>query len=200
MDKEIRQGAGEDTELIEAFRAGGVSAFDKLVLKYKDLVFNICFRFMGNYEDANDCAQDTFVKVYRSLNGFKGQSQFSTWLYTVAVNTCKNKLRSPAKRYSVKMVSLDKPVETDDGEASFQLSDGDPSPAEELEKKDKEARVQQALDSLDEKQKELIILRDIQDLSYEEIASITGNNLGTVKSKLSRARSRLKDILKEVLV
>jgi RNA polymerase sigma-70 factor, ECF subfamily len=110
MDKEIEKedsSNNEDLALIEAFNAQNSDSFDKLVLKYQDLVFNICYRFIGDYEEANDCAQDIFVKVFSALGKFKGESKFSTWLYSIAINTCKNKVSSFGFRIRRKFFRLD---------------------------------------------------------------------------------------------
>jgi len=198
MDREINNTdtSGEDIIIAKAFQAGEKSAFDKLVLKYQHKVFNLCYRFLGDYAEANDYAQETFIKVYRSLNKFKFQSSFSTWLYRITVNTCKNRLKSAEYRYRRKMVRLDNPKESENGTYSIEMGDESLSPAAELEKKEKRRLIQQAIDSLPEEQKTVIVLRHIEDLSYEEIAKITGYNLGTVKSKLARARQKLKERLK----
>jgi len=90
----------EDSVIIKAFLAETPGAFDKLVLKYQDMIFNVCYRILGDYEDADDCAQETFIKVYRSLKSFRFESGFSTWIYRIAVNTCKNKLSSMKYRYT----------------------------------------------------------------------------------------------------
>ena len=94
MNRQDVHANDEDALLVRAFNSGEKPAFDKLVLKYKDKVFNICYRFLNDYEEANDCAQETFVKIYRSLKNFRFESSFSTWLYRIAVNTCKNKITS----------------------------------------------------------------------------------------------------------
>ena len=99
MKEKIKESGGlskEDAALIRAFQAGNRSAFDQLVVKYKDRLFNLCFWVLGDYHDANDSAQETFIKVFRSLKGFRFESAFSTWLYRIAINTCKNKLKSLA--------------------------------------------------------------------------------------------------------
>jgi len=179
----------EDQSLIQAFCARQDNdAFDRLVIKYQDKVFNLCYRFMGNYHDANDCAQDTFIKVYRSLSKFKGQSEFSTWLYRIAVNTCKNRLSSLTYRVSKMMVRLDKP--------RAEIKDEAHSPEASLEKSEKNELIQKAIDELSADHKEVVVLRDVEGLSYEEVAEITGYNIGTVKSKLARARERLRNKLR----
>lgn len=190
----------EDAALVKAFRtAKDKVAFDQLVLKYKDMVFNVCYRMLGDYEEANDCAQETFVKVYRSLKNFRFKSTFTTWLYRIAVNTCKNKLTSIGYKYSKKMIRLDKPIQTREGSCLIEIVDGSPSPVKELEIKEKGQLIQKAIDSLPEEQKTVVVLRDIEGLSYEEIANITGHNPGTVKSKLARARRHLREKLRELI-
>ena len=105
MNREITQEPTlpqEDAALVKAFQAGNKASFDELVLRHKDRLFNLCFRFLGDYQEANDSAQEVFVKIYRSLKGFRLESAFSTWLYRIAVNTCKNKLKSSEYRHKKK--------------------------------------------------------------------------------------------------
>jgi len=185
----------EDKELIRSFNAGSKRAFDSLVLKYKDRVFNLCCRFLGDLEEADDSAQETFIKVYRSLKKFRFESTFSTWLYRIAVNTCKNKLSSLKYRRNRKMVRLDNGREGE--RRTNTLIDESGSPEKKLEKKEREILIQQAIDSLPEDFKSVVVLRDVEGLSYEMTARITGYNIGTVKSKLSRARERLRKKLGE---
>ncbi|MBU1486579.1 sigma-70 family RNA polymerase sigma factor [bacterium] len=187
MSREI-----DDITLIKAFCAGDKAAFDKLVGKHKDKVFSLCYRFLGDYEEANDCAQEAFVKAFRSLKRFKQRSAFSTWIYRIAVNTCKNRVTSLEYRSSKKMRRLD-------DESCIQIRDESHSPVARLERKEKEMLIQKAINSLPKEQKAVIVLRNIQGLSYKEVAEITGYNSGTVKSKLSRAREQLKMKLRGVI-
>jgi RNA polymerase sigma-70 factor (ECF subfamily) len=189
---------GEDAKLIEAFKGGDKAAFDKLVLKHKNKLFNLCYRFLGDYQEANDSAQETFIKVYESLKKFRFQSAFSTWLYRIAVNTCKNKLKSSAYRQKKRMVSLDNPGSPDKSQPAMEIQDETYSPVKELEKKERMRMVQEAIDTLPTEQKAVVTLRDIEGLSYEEIVEITGFNLGTVKSRLARARLDLRKKLRSV--
>jgi RNA polymerase sigma-70 factor, ECF subfamily len=175
------------------------TAFDKLVVKYQHKVFNLCYRYLGDHEEANDSAQEVFLKVYRSLKAFRFESAFSTWLYRITVNTCKNKLVSAEYKYKKKMVRIDEPVDPAEGDCKFEIKDESKSPAVELEKQEKEKLIQEAIDSLPEDQKRMVVLRDIESLSYEAIAEISGLNLGTVKSKLSRARAALCDKLRRLV-
>ncbi len=188
-----------DTALVKAFQSGNKASFDELVLKHKDRLFNLCYRFMGDYQEANDSAQETFVKIYQSLKRFRFESTFSTWLYRIAVNTCKNKLKSLEYRHRKKMVPLHNPKNPERGTLSTELRDETQSPAMELEKKERLMLIQKAIDSLPEEKKAVVVLRDIEGLPYEEIANITGYNLGTVKSKLSRARADLRKKLRGMI-
>jgi RNA polymerase sigma-70 factor (ECF subfamily) len=170
--------------------------FDELVLKHKDKVYNLCYRFMGDYGEADDCAQETFVKVYRSLKGFRSESSVSTWIYRIAVNTCKNRLKSAQYRGSRNMIRLDEPKETEDGERAVEVAGRSLSPSGELDRKEKGELIQDAINSLPADQKSVVVLRDVEGLPYEEISEVTGYNLGTVKSKLARARQELREKLK----
>jgi len=191
--------SGEDALLVKAFQKGDKKAFDELVIKHKDRIFNLCYRFLGEYEEANDSAQEAFVKAYGSLNTFRLDSAFSTWLYRIAVNTCKNKLGSAAYRAKRKTVSLDNPGKNEDGPLPVEIQNGTPSPLIRMEEKEKMALVQKALDTLPTEFKMVVTLRDVEGLSYEDIAEITGLHLGTVKSRIARARTELRNKLRGVL-
>jgi RNA polymerase sigma-70 factor (ECF subfamily) len=202
MKEDIKKPAGEprdDAALIRAYHEGDKTAFDRLVLKHKDRLFNLCYRLLGDYEEANDSAQETFIKVYRSLKEFRFESAFSTWLYRIAVNTCKNKLKSSAYRQKRKMVPLDNPISANRSSPSREIHDESQSPATELEKKERMRLIQEAINKLPAEQKEVVTLRDIEGFSYEEVAEITGFNLGTVKSRLARARLDLRKKLRSVI-
>ena len=202
MNEDIRKPVGrpaQDAALIRAFQEGNKAAFDKLVLNHKDRLFNLCYRLLGDYEEANDSAQETFIKVYRGLKKFRFESGFSTWLYRIAVNTCKNKLKSSAYRRKSKMVPLDNPVLANRSQPSREIQDESTSPAMELEKKERMRVIQEAIDALSPEQKQVVTLRDIEGFSYEEVAEITGFNLGTVKSRIARARQDLRKKLRSVI-
>ncbi|MBW2283452.1 MAG: sigma-70 family RNA polymerase sigma factor, partial [Deltaproteobacteria bacterium] len=169
-----------------------------LVTRHRDFVFNLSYRLLGDYEDANDAAQEAFIKAYRSLKKFRFESTFSTWLYRITVNTCKNRLNSKAHRQKRRTVALDNPA-AEGGSAAYQVKNGSPGPAARLERKERAAMVQKAIDALDADRKTVVTLRDIQGLTYEEIAAITGFALGTVKSKIARARAELRERLRSVI-
>lgn len=190
----------EEREWIKAFLAGDRSGFDQLVLRHKDRVFNVCYRMVGEYEDAGDCAQETFVKVYRSLKDFRFDSSFSTWLYTIALNTCKNKLKSLEHRSRKKTIPIDALREDCDGGESLQeIEDPAPSALTQLVERERTRLLQSAIDDLAPDARAVVVLRDIEGFSYEEIVRTTGYTMGTLKSKLCRARQQLKEKLKGVL-
>lgn len=199
MNKDIKNPAGlsdQDTKLVRAFQAGDVTAFDELVLKHKDKLFNMVFWFLGDYQETNDCAQEIFIKIFTSIKKFRFESAFSTWLYRIAMNTCKNRVKSSAYRWKKKTVSIERPESSKDGNPFHEINNGSPSPANELEKKERLMLIQNAINSLPEAQNQMVVLRDIQGLSYQEISDITGLSLGTVKSRLARGRLGLKNRLK----
>ncbi|MCK5724659.1 MAG: sigma-70 family RNA polymerase sigma factor [Gammaproteobacteria bacterium] len=202
MNEEIRNSTSsskEDGELVKAFQAGDKTAFDALVLRHKDKLFNLCYWFLGDRQEANDSAQDVFIKVFRSIKKFRFESAFSTWLYRIAANTCKNRLKSSDFRQKKKMVRLDNPGKIEDGQYAAEIHDKTPSPMVELEKKERMMLIQKAIASLPTDQSTVVVLRDIEGLSYEEVSNITGLNFGTVKSRLSRARQQLRKKLRGTL-
>lgn len=196
MNKSTKNSAGpseKDADLVRAFQAGNKAAFDRLVHRHKDRIFSLCYWFLQDYEEANDSSQDAFIKAFKSLKKFRFQSAFSTWLYRIAVNTCKNRLKSSAYRQKERTVSLSNPGEDEKGSPLIEIKDKSPSPIQELEKKERLMLIQKGIASLPSKQRALLVLCDIQGLSYQEISHITGLSLGTVKSGLSRARLRLQE-------
>jgi RNA polymerase sigma-70 factor (ECF subfamily) len=191
--------SGDDTALVRAFQRGERTAFDEIVIKHKDRLFNLCYGFLGDYQEANDTAQDVFIKVYRSLKGFRLESTFSTWLYRIAVNTCRNRLNSRDYRGRRSTVSLDNPGAPEGTHAAMEIEDESPSPMTALESKERWMLIRKAMSSLPPDQKTVVMLRDVEGLSYDEIVEVTGFNLGTVKSRLARARFELRTRLKGVI-
>lgn len=183
----------EDEKLIRAFVAGDASAFDALVMRYKDMVYTMCYYILGDSHEADDQTQETFLKAYRSLHSFRHDAGFSTWLYRITVNTCKNRLSSLSYRIRKRMVSIHEPDELDRG--AVQIADESASPNNDLERKERITIVRKALNRLSADHKTVIVLCDIKGLTYDEIAAITGLDLGTVKSRISRARQELRKML-----
>ncbi|MGV7928220.1 MAG: RNA polymerase sigma factor [Spirochaetota bacterium] len=188
----------DDGTLVRDALAGDRRAFDLLVLRHGDMLFNLCFRMLGDYDEASDCAQDAFIRAYRALGGFRGEAAFPTWLYRIAVNTCRNRLASAEYRRSRKAVRLEGTGADDtllpvNGRASFS------NPTARFEREEREAVIQRALDGLPPDEKTVAVLRDIEGRSYEEIAMLTGTRPGTVKSRLARARRRLRTKLEGIV-
>ena len=186
----------ESIRLVKAFLEDDKNAFDQLILLRKSMVFNLCYRFLGNYEDADDCAQDVFLKVFHSLKKFRFESNFTTWLYRITVNTCKNKLNSLDYRRRFKKMRINNNKPKDDSPQSVEVGDETYSPESSLKRKEISQIIQEAVNKLPKPQKMVVVLRDMEGRSYEEIVEITGFKLGTVKSKLSRARQELRETLR----
>ncbi len=182
-----------DEELIIAFQNGNVAAFNELVLRYKDKLVNFLFRYTGNRDDAEDLAQDTFVKLYRSKHLYKEIAKFSTWFYTIAINTAKTDSRKKNRYNSISLSEFDP-----DEDKDYELTANVISPEDSANASMEHHYIQKAIDALEDYFKEVIILRDIQDLDYDEIAEITGLPLGTVKSRINRGREKLKKSLSKI--
>jgi RNA polymerase sigma-70 factor (ECF subfamily) len=197
MDKDIKRPGSPDPDVafVRAVQGGDMAAFDQLVIKHKDKLFNMVYWLLGDYQEANDCAQEIFIKVFKSIKKFRFQSSFSTWLYRIAINTCKNRIKSSAFRWKKRMVSLENPESSKQDNRSYEIQNSSPSPENSLEKKEQIMLIQKAVNALPREQNRVVVLRDIQGLSYQEIADITGLNLGTVKSRLARARMELRNRL-----
>ena len=183
-----------DAELIESFKKGERQSFNRLVLKYQQSILNLCVRYLGNYQDGEDAAQETFVKVYRNIHKFKGESLFSTWIYRIAVNHCRNYKMSFWTKLKQKAVNINGKKGTEG--CKREIKDPEMTPLEELENKRLGKQVIEELNTLNKQHRELVVLRDLQGLSYNEIIEVCGIPMGTVKSKLARARAALKERLK----
>jgi len=183
-----------DEELIAEFQRDNEAAFTLLVERYKNRLTNFTFRYVGDWDECNDVVQETFVRVFRSRHSYKPVAKFSTWLYTIATNLAKTRLRRRRIRRFVSLSSS----HPDEPEPLFDIPDEDARADRLLESSMKEERIQKALASLSDKYREVIVLRDVQELSYEEIASISGLNIGTVKSRINRGRIQLQEMLKDL--
>jgi RNA polymerase sigma-70 factor (ECF subfamily) len=182
----------EEKELVEMARAGDVKAFELLIEGCEKKVFNIAYRMIANYEDASELAQEVFIKAFKSIGKFKGDSLFSTWIYKITTNVCLDEIR---KRKNRKVISLDENIVYEGNEIKRQLKDEEPGPEIKAESNEIKKAVKESINELPEDYKTVIILRDIQGFSYEEIARIISCPEGTVKSRINRARQALKKIL-----
>lgn len=196
--KEKEQISDEDSELISLCKKGDISAFEALVIKYQKRMFNIAYRMTGDYEDACEIAQDAFVSAYRNIRNFGEKARFSTWLYSIVINLAKNRLKQLKSLNKYGCSSIDDPIATDDGEIKLELASNEPSALERLEEKDIQERVQECISRLDIEYRDIIILRDINGFSYDEIGNMLKMPEGTVKSRLSRARESIKNCLKKI--
>ncbi len=183
----------DEKTLITQAQSGDVAAFEALVSEYQKKIFSIAYRMLQNQEDAADLTQEILVKVFKNLNRFKGDSKFSTWIYRVATNACLDELKKSHRKYTA--YSLDKELETEDGSLLTEVRDERPTPEAVAEKKAVQKAVQAAIGKLNEDHRSVIVLRDLQGFSYEEIAKVLQCSVGTVKSRINRARSNLKKIL-----
>ncbi len=172
---------------------GDVNAFEAIVREYEKSVFNLALRMSGNREDALDISQDSFLKVYNSLHSFRGESKFSVWLYRIVSNTCLDFLRSRSRR-------AEDSLSVDDGEsgsAEREIRDERYAPERQFERRLTRDALQRGLNTLPEEQRKILLLRELQGLSYEEIGRVLSIESGTVKSRIFRARKKLCEFLAE---
>jgi len=171
-----------EAALIEACLAGRSGAFDLVVERHRRSVYQLCWRFVGNHEDANDLSQDIFLRAYKGLRSFRGQSSLATWLYRIGVNVCLNRVSAKA--------SLEKVTEAID-DRQFVDSRSE-SPSERLLKEERGARVRAAIAELPRRQRATLILRMYHEMSHQEIAAVLGSSVGTVKANFFHALGNLK--------
>jgi RNA polymerase sigma factor (sigma-70 family) len=182
-----------DEDLMEQFQDGTVQAFNILVNRYKDRLHNFLFRYTHNHEDCEDLVQETFLRVHRSRHSYERIAKFSTWMYTIALNLAKSLYK---KKQRMQKVSIhEDPEDSDSREMHFE--DTNILQDEQLHQKLCVKELEKALMDLNEEFREAIVLRDIQELTYEEIAEITGTAMGTVKSRINRGRLQLQEILND---
>lgn len=186
----------DDSPLVAACRKGDVSAFEKLVLRHQGMVLNVAFRVLGDYEDACEVTQEAFLAAWRKLGEFRGAAKFSTWLTAIVINLSRNRLQQTRSRQRREGCSLDDPLPGGAGQLSAALPTGAPSALQELEDEEQRRALRHCIEALDDGFREVLVLRDMQELSCEETAAATGLPVGTVKSRLFRARDAVKNCLK----
>jgi RNA polymerase sigma-70 factor (ECF subfamily) len=192
---------GDDGPLIERSVKGDYAATERLILKYQQRIYNVVLKICSDPDDAAELTQDTFVKVLENLDRFEGRSSFYTWLFRIAVNLTLNYRQRNAR---LALRSLDSDYEAYDSQAKqtlkeFLSDDSAPDPAAIVQKKELHEIVLGALGNLDEPQKAVLVLRDFEGMSYARIAEVLGIEIGTVRSRLSRARTKLRDMLEAIL-
>lgn len=195
-DGGLPQEAVED--LVERAKAGDRPAFGQLVEVYQDKIYGYASRMLGDPDEAEDVAQETFVRAYRSLPHFRGAASFHTWLYRIASNLAIDVARRN-RRQSTGNFSLDEPLESEEGDYEREIADETGGPEQLTQRREMQELVRQAVAELPEKLRAVVVLYELQGESYEDIAEILGCPLGTVKSRLFNARSQLKDMLEQLV-
>lgn len=177
----------EELELVIRVRSGDADAFEALMLEHQKKVYNLALRMVGNEEDAKDMAQEAFIRAYNSIDGFRGDSKFSVWLYRLASNICIDFLRGRVKKQTLSLTFDDE----DESSEEFQIPDDRFSPEKEIERRELRRAVDDGLMTLSPDYRQILLLREINGLSYEEIGQALGLEEGTVKSRIFRARKKL---------
>ena len=186
---DLRQMSDED--VMEQLQSGVVEAFDIIVQRYKDRLHNFLYRYTHNHEDCEDLVQETFLRVYRSRQSYERIAKLSTWMYTIALNLAKSMYK---KKQRMSLISIHAD-DSDPDDREMQITDTVILQDEELHLKLSVQELERALQELNEDFREAVILRDIQQLTYEEIAEITDTAMGTVKSRINRGRQQLQEII-----
>ena len=185
----------DETALIERAQSGDLAAFDQLVLRHQQEVFAVALRMLGAHDEAQDVAQDAFVRAYRAIGTFRREAKLSTWLVSITMNLCRNRRRGWARRRRIIVASLDDPLDMEEGTVEQEVADPTPTPGQAAQHHERHQLLMGGLQQLDEAHRSVIVLRDIQGHSYEEIAQMLGCQVGTVKSRLHRARLQLRSLL-----
>lgn len=190
---EQKNSKDHDSELIKRFVSGDEEAFNELVRLHSGKAYQIAFGLLGNKPDAEEVVQDAFVKVYRNLNKFRGDSSFTTWLYRIVTNLSRNKYHWHRRRGANVNVSMSSNYRSDDEvQLDMEIPDQSLEPSKALENRETGMNLTNAIKKLPEKLREVIILRHIEDMSYSDMANLLKCELGTIKSRLARAREALK--------
>lgn len=199
VDQAGRAQRTEEQALVARCLAGDAAAFDDLVEMHGAMVYNLAYRQLGDRDEALDLSQEVFLRVYKSLSSFRGESSLKTWIFRIVINLSRNRQKWWRARRRDQTVSLDAPEEHGDASGGAtradRLSDGRKGPEEHAENRDLQRLVSQAMEELSFEHRQILVLRDMEDLSYDEIAAVLGMSEGTVKSRLSRARAQLKQVL-----
>jgi RNA polymerase sigma-70 factor (ECF subfamily) len=184
--------ATDERKLIERCKAGDRSAFDTLIRAYEKRVYNLAYRLCGHYDEANDISVDAFLRVYQALKMFRGDANFSTWLYRIVTNVyLDRRKRSRNKQH----LSLEEYIELEENSVARQIEDPAPTPGAVAEQQERQDLLQKAIADLPDYQRAMIVLYHTEGLAYDEIAEVLNLPIGTVKSRLNRARLMLREKL-----
>ena len=188
-----------EARLISRLRVGDLSAFEDLVAHFERPVYAMCFRLLGDAEEARDAAQETFLKVYRGLGGFRGEAGLKTWIYRIAINQAMNQKRWWRRRKREETISLDITRGQSDTSIGNLLPGNGISPEAQAISSERERNIMHALGEIKEEYRIALMLREIEELSYEEIAQTLSISIGTVKSRIARGREELRRRVKDFL-
>lgn len=193
----------DDVELVSACRSGDAEsserAFEWLVLRHQKAMLNLAYRVVGDYDEACEVVQDSFVAAYKNLAAFRGEARFSTWLTTITLNQARNGLVRIKSRRNHEAYSLDATLKTDDGDLRHDPPSQAPSALEQMEESAMRKKIESCINELPLNFREVLVLRDLQEHSYQEIGAMLRVREGTVKSRLFRAREGIKDCLKRAM-
>jgi RNA polymerase sigma-70 factor (ECF subfamily) len=185
----------EEAMFVARLQANDDAAYDELVRTYSGSIFHVAYRMLGDSAEASDAVQEIFLKVFRNISGFKGEAALKTWIFKIAFSEILNRLRWWKRRHRFATMSLDDQPNGNGTSLSHIVASPGPTPEQVLQSKEQEASIQQALAKLSSDHRSIIVLRDIEGFSYNEIADVLGVSIGTVKSRLARARGDLKKSL-----
>jgi RNA polymerase sigma-70 factor (ECF subfamily) len=188
-----------ESRLIAQLRARDINAFEELVAHFERPVYSLCYRLLGDAEEARDAAQETFLKVYRGINSFRGESGLKTWIYRIAINQAMNQQRWWRRRHRDETVSLELSRSESETTLGNLLPGRAASPEAQAIASQRERRIMDALGDLRQEYRVALILREIEELSYEEIAETLAISIGTVKSRIARGREELRRRLKDLI-
>lgn len=184
----------QDTELIARTQAGDATAFDELIMKYSQRLYGLVYNMTSNHEDTNDLLQDVWAKAYRSINGFRGQSSFYTWIHSIGVNMTINFLKKRGRRHHMSLDDIDSGIQND---KEFLELTATSSPVREADLSELQKRLNEALQKLSHDHRAVVTMFDIQGMPHAEIAKILGISEGTVRSRLFYAHRQLQNFLTE---
>ncbi len=187
----------EEIELIQKAKQGDKQAFNIIVRNWANKLFNSAIRLCGNVQTAEDIIQETFIKAYKNINSLNDEKLFNIWIRRILINTWKNYVRYEKRRKIFKHFSIYEIIENEEKE--IQIQDNDPSPLETAQKSLEAEEVQKVLNNISEINREILIMRDMDNLSYEEISKTLNISIGTVKSRIARARQAVKQELKKLI-
>ena len=197
LDRTAAGLSADESMFVARLKANEDAAYDELVRTYSASIFHVAYRMLGESAEASDVVQEIFLKVFRNINGFKGEAALKTWIFRIAFSEILNRLRWWKRRHRFSTVLLDD--QPNENGAGYIVASTGPNPEQALQSKEQETAIQQALGRLSGEHRSIIVLRDIEGFSYNEIADVLGVSIGTVKSRLARARGDLKKSLMRYL-